>query len=130
MSGAGLFSLTWLPTAEKIKPGAGGAPGVARRRPPPGHADVMTQPFLAAGNRQQPGIERRAPVPPQPELDERSVERLAVGFLGVSERAVEIKNECFQHQRASSAPARNTRLARMSSASMVIRSLGESGVPR
>jgi hypothetical protein len=61
-------------------------------------ADVVAQALLAAGDLEQARVQRRAPVPPQRELDERGVERLAVRFLGIGERAVEVEDQGGEHR--------------------------------
>jgi hypothetical protein len=59
--------------------------------------------LLAAGHRQQFGIEFDIPVPSQAELPESRIEGLAMCLLGVRQRAVDVKYHRLQGHPATPA---------------------------
>src|SRR5206468_9429425 len=80
--------------------------------------DVVVDALFATGDREQLAIERLGPFPFQIEAQERVVERLAVRFLGVGERSVDVEDQGLEPHRAS--PSANTRLASKSAAVIVV----------
>jgi hypothetical protein len=61
------------------------------------HVPVMGDAFLAAGDLQQPGVQRFIPVPVQAGLREGLVECGAVGALGIGQGAVDVEDQGLQH---------------------------------
>src|SRR6185437_7124921 len=76
---------------------------------------VGADPLLAAGGAQQVRILGPAPIPVQPMLAEGLIERAAMRLLGVGKGPIDIENQCLELHA-------NTRLARISSPSMVMSS--------
>ena len=71
------------------------AAGRAPRAGPRRVSKIVREALLAAGDAQQLRVLRRGSSPRRRrELEERGVERLAVRFLGVGERAVDVEDQC------------------------------------
>ena len=60
-------------------------------------APVMQEPLLAAGDIEQPGVQRLVPVPVHALLGKGRVKSGAVGGFGVGQGAVYIKNQGVEH---------------------------------
>ena len=67
--------------------------------------DVVLHALLAAGNFEQPAVERRIPVPWQASCVERLVEGAAMHLLGLGERAVHVEDQGVERHAVPLTPA-------------------------
>ena len=80
--------------------------------------DEVPDPLFAARDLEQVAIQGLCPLPLEFIANERIVERLAVRFLGVGERAIYVEDQSLETHRGS--PSLNTRLASRSAAAIVV----------